>query len=198
VRQLIDAGWTASDEDLAVLLRNALETDDVAELTEALGAGADPNTTYAEERLPALTLARSASAVRILLHAGANPSARSRGGVTALVVATSLDPEITALLLKAGVVVDESYDADGRTALWQAACVGNAGVVSLLLKSGANPHVSVAGLTAAECARGRRKRAEGLSLTPRPASVYKPAFVEDLDRTIALFDEVVGTTKHRD
>lgn len=198
VRQLIDAGWTASDEDLAVLLRNALEADDVAELAEVIEAGANPNTTYAEERLTALMLARSAAAVRILLDAGANPSAKSTGGVTPLAVATSLDPEITALLLKAGVVVDESHDADGRTALWQAACVGNAGAVRLLLNAGANPHMRAAGLTPAECARNRRRaRQEHSSALPGTRG-YKRPFAEDIDRTIALLDEAVASSRRRD
>jgi ankyrin repeat protein len=180
-----------------VLLRNALEADDVAELTEVIETGANPNTTYAEERLPALMFARSAAAVRVLVDAGAKPSVKSTGGVTTLAVATSLDPEITALLLQAGVVVDEPHDADGRTALWQAACVGNAGAVRLLLKAGANPHVRVADLTPAECARNRR-RARQASITPPGAPLYKQPFVEDLDRTIALLDEAVTGSKRRD
>jgi ankyrin repeat protein len=79
-----------------------------------------------------------ADAVRQLLEAGADPSARNESGATALIWAVD-DLDKTRLLLKAGADAN-ARSADGRTPLLSATGrVGSADVVKLLLEHKADP-----------------------------------------------------------
>ncbi len=91
------------------------------------------------------TLYGSATSVRILLDAGADPNAKDDAGATALMWAVD-DVEKTRLLLDRGAAVDARSD-DRRTPLLIAAGIpGSSDVVRLLLDHGANPSVTAPGL----------------------------------------------------
>jgi hypothetical protein len=132
LRQMVRDGWAPSAQERAQLLRKALHEDDVSVIKELLQNGADPNATYYGTNMTPLMIAQSSGAARALLDAGANPSARTERGVTALRQAVHFAPDLTQVLLKAGLPADQQ-DADGS--LLEAACVGNAGAVKLLLWS---------------------------------------------------------------
>ncbi len=154
-----------------------------------LDVGADPNAGYYETHAPALTMVRSAAAARALIEAGASPSVGDDVGGSPLGRAAYLEPEVTRLLLKAGVQVDQPTGTDGRTALWQAACGGNVGVVRLLLDAGANPTLHPGSTSAVECAQSGREYAR-----LRTASVIPgvPPYVEDFDGVIALLKQAIA------
>ncbi|HEY0136700.1 MAG TPA: ankyrin repeat domain-containing protein, partial [Nannocystis sp.] len=94
--------------------------------------------------------------LRMLLAAGANPSAHEQRfiGSTPLHVAARVGSgEIAELLLTAGGAVDERDDL-GRTPLWVAAEQGSARVVELLLRAGATGRTTDhAGVSAYDIAR---------------------------------------------
>src|SRR5262249_35843055 len=97
-------------------------------------------------------------------------------------------PDVTEVLLKAGVAADQQ-DADGRTALLQAACAGNAGVVKLLLNHGANPTRHPAGESALECARQMKGYERQY---PQRLLDSAPAFVKDFDTVIKLLEQALA------
>jgi hypothetical protein len=194
LRQLVRQGWSPSVKERAELLLKALQYDEVDVVKALLESGADPNAAYYETHATPLMMGRSAAAVRVLLEAGADPFAKTVNGVTPLGSAAQLAPEVTELLLKAGVPVDEPSDSDGRTPLWQAACAGNVGVVRLLLSAGADPALRVAGLSAVECARQGREgaRAQGPSIFGD-----KPPFFKNFDGVIALLEQALAKRRPR-
>ena len=107
--------------------------------------------------------------------------------------AVHLAPEVTEVLLKAGVPVD-LVDPEGRTALWYAACNGNAGVVKLLLNAGANPNPRPSGVSALQCAREAAESAR----SQRPVSFGgKPPFVPDFGVVIAALEQGLAKRKQR-
>ena len=76
--------------------------------------------------------------IEFLLDLGADTEAKSLGGWTALMHATSYKNfEVVDLLLKHGAKVDED-DIKGRTALWWAVSEENLDIAKLLLKNGAD------------------------------------------------------------
>ena len=84
--------------------------------------------------------AGAAEAVQVLLDLGAAATATSGGGVTALwYAAASGDPARVAALLAAGGDANETAN-NGRRAVGEAARVGAAGCLRLLLGAGASPH----------------------------------------------------------
>jgi hypothetical protein len=189
LRQLVRDGWSPSAEERAELLRKALQADEVDMLKGLIEIGVDPNGTYYGTNTTPLMMVRSAAAARALLAAGAIPFARNENGLTALGRAAHLAPEVTEVLLKAGVQADQPADSDGRSALWQAACGGNAGVVKLLLDAGADPSHRAGGTSAVECARRGREDARMI----KPSTLdRKPPFVEDFDGVIALLDQALA------
>lgn len=188
LHELVRNGWHPSVEERAELLRRALQHDEVDVVKALLEIGADPNAAYYGTNTPPLMMVRSAAAARVLIEAGAIPFARNDNGGTPLGWAAHLPPEVTEILLKAGVQVDQRTDSDGRTALWQAACGGNVGVVRLLLNAGADPALRPGGISAIECARRRQE-----SFQVRPSVVDRsPAFVQDFDGVIALLEQALA------
>jgi len=185
LEDLVRSGWHPSNEELAEQLTQALRYDDVAVVKGLLRQGADPN---AEAQLPLMN-ARSAEAMQALIDAGANPRYRSNFGMTPLHRAVLLSADAATVILKAGVPPDDPADEDGRTGLWYAACAGNAGVVAVLLRAGANPDVRFSGKSAMACA----KAADGFARTsPRlPRSGPEP-FARDFDGVIALLEQALA------
>jgi hypothetical protein len=189
LRQLVREGWSPSAEERAELLRKALQADEVDVVKGLIEIGADPNGTYHGTNTTPLMMVRSAAAARGLLDAGAIPFARNENGLTPLGRAVHLAPDVTEVLLKAGVQADQPADSDGRTALWQAACGGNAGVVTLLLDAGADPGRRVGDTSAVECARRGKEGAR--SIRPLPIDP-KPPFAQDFDGVIALLEQALA------
>ncbi len=158
-----------------------------------LEIGADPNGDSSDKGAPPLMMVRSAAAARALIEAGAGPFAWPDGGGTSMRMAVYLAPEVTEVLLKAGVPADLT-DSDGRTALWYAACNGNAGVVRLLLNAGADPNSRPSGVSALQCAREAAEHAR----SQRPVSFGgKPPFVRDFDGVIAALEQALAKRKQR-
>ena len=159
-----------------------------------LEIGADPNAAYYGTNTPPLMMVRSASAAGALIEAGAIPFVRNDNGGTPLGWAVHLAPDVTQVLLKAGVQIDQSTDSDGRTALWQAACGGNVGVVKLLLNAGANPTLRPGRTSAIDCARQGKENAR----LRRPSVLdSKPSYLEDFDGAIALLEQAVANRRQR-
>jgi hypothetical protein len=185
LQQLVREGWSPSVEERAELLRKALQHDEVGVVKALIEIGADPNAAYYGTNTPPLMMVRSAAAARVLLGAGAIPFARNDNGGTPLGWAARLAPDVTDVLLKAGVQVDQPADSDGRTPLWQAACEGNVGVVNLLLNAGANPTLRSGGTSAVECARQGQ---ENIRLRSPSVRDSKRPFLEDYDAVISLLE----------
>ena len=193
LRQMMRTGWSPSAQERAELLRKALRDDDVAVIRALLESGADPNGTYYGGNTSPLMMVQSAAAARALLDAGANPSVRAERGVTALMRAVNYAPDLTEVLLKAGIPADQQ-DADGRTALLDAACVGNAGVVKLLLARGADPTRHSATESPLECAR----QMKGYEQTyPQRLLATDPPFIKDFDAVIALLEQALAKRERK-
>jgi len=189
LRQMVRDGWSPSAEERAQLFAKALQYDDVDVVKGLIEIGADPNAVYYGTNTTPLMMVRSAAAASALLEAGANPSARNENGATPLGRAIYLAPDVTEALLKAGAQADQPADWDGRTALWQAACGGNAGVVKLLLDAGADPTRRPGGTSALDCARKSKDDARLV----RPLDLNrKPPFVPDFDRVISLLEQALA------
>lgn len=188
LRQLAREGWAPSVEERAELLWKALQHDEVDVVKGLLEIGADPNAAYYGTNTPPLMVVRSAAAARALLEAGADPFIQNAYGGTALGWSVHLAPDVTEVLLKQGVQVDQPFDSDGRTPLWQAACVGNVGAVTLLLSAGADPALRPASLSSVECARVGRENARWRRLSVLNSN---PLYVEDFDGVIALLEQAL-------
>jgi hypothetical protein len=193
LRQMIRDGWSPSAEERSELLRKALQADDVSVIRVLLENGADPKeANYRTNTMP-LMMVRSAAAARALIEAGANPLALNQIGETALSRAVYLAPDVSELLLNAGVRADQP-DWYGRTPLGQAACGGNAGVVKLLLARGADPTRHPAGESALECAR-QSQGYEGLY--PQRLIDTDPPFIKDFDTVIALLEQALAKRQRK-
>jgi ankyrin repeat protein len=169
-----------------------LQYDEVDVVKSLLELGADPNHAFHGTNTTPLMMVRSGAAAKALIEAGAIVSLRNQNELSALYRAAYLAPDVTEVLLKAGVAVDEPVDSSHVTALWHAACRGNVGVVSLLLAAGANPSVSSNGLSALECAQ--RGKEDARSRRPSPFD-GKPPFVEDFDGVIARLQSALISRK---
>ncbi len=191
VREMVRTGWTPSAQERAELLRKAVQDDDVSVIKALLENGADPNAAYYGTNMTPLMMVRSAAAARALLEAGANPLARTDRGVTPLMRAAHFAPELAEVLLKAGIPGDQ-LDADGRTALLQAACVGNAGVVKLLLARGADPTRHTASESPLACARNSK---DYELLYPQRLIDAASPFIKDFETVIALLEQALA--KHQ-
>lgn len=193
--RLVREGWAPTPEELADLLRKALQGNDVAVIKSLLNLGADPNWNYFDTETPPLRMVRSVEATRLLLEAGADPFKRSIYGGTALGWAARLRSDVAALLLRSGVPVDDPQDEEARTPLWSAACAGNADVVAVLLAAGANPATrNTLGVSARDCAKTNMSTDAGQGLPPW---VRKPLWIPAFDRVITLLDEALSSRVRR-
>ena len=187
---LLRSGWSASGDEGATLLRQAIGRDDVAVARRLIEMGGDldgPGT----NRLPPLLQARSGSMVELLVKAGADPNQRPVDAVAAwtpLMSTSYKDAAVAEALLKAGARVDDSDG--GRTALWYAACAGNWRVVTVLLRAGANAR-GAADMSAVECTRGARQ--DELNRRRTVLDRGRPT-VEDFDQVIALLESAEKRT----
>ena len=192
LQQMVRGGWSPSGEERAELLRKALQHDEIDVVKALLEIGADPNAAYYGTNTPPLMMVRSSAAARALIEAGAVPFARNDNDGTPLGWAVHLGPDVTEVLLKAAVPVDQPTDSDGRTALWQAACAGNVDVVKLLLNAGGNPTLRPGSTSAVDCARQGRENTR----LRRPSVLdRKPLFHEDFDGVIALLEQALAKRK---
>jgi len=192
--QLVRDGRSPSVEERAELLRKALLYDEVDVVKALLEFGADPNGADNGTNTTPLMMVRSAAAARVLIDAGATPFATNDYGGTALGSAVDLPLDVTELLLKEGVPVDAATDSDGRTALWQAACAGNVGVVKLLLEAGANPALGPGHTSAVDCAK-QGKTSREISRRTHPVLVSTPSYRQDFDAVIALLQQALARRK---
>jgi hypothetical protein len=191
LEELIRSGWSASSEEGATFLQQAIERDDLPIARRLIELGCDLDGPP-DNRLPPLLSARSSSMVELLVKAGANPNERSIGGVAArtpLMTTSYKDAAVAEALLKAGARLEDLDD--GRTALWYAACAGNWRVVAVLLGAGANPRGSTA-MSAAECTRQARQSEVGGRRTVLDRG--RPT-VDDFDRVLTLLENAVRRIK---
>jgi len=188
LRQLVMDGHPPTADQRGDWLRVALSADEVDVIKALLDVGAD--SLSGESRTPPLMMVRSGTAARALIDAGADPLLRVAHGATPLGMAAWQRPDVTEVLLKAGVPADLRIDLDGTTALIVAAGNGNIGVVRLLLAAGADPRVRGRNLTALEAALEAQRSAVGRSAAFR--ALLQPRFVEDFDGVIAALKEALA------
>lgn len=179
-------GWSPSNEELAVLLERAVRTDDVPIVQGLLDFGANPNRAP-EDLGPPIWRIRSAAVLRALLAAGADPYTTTSEGLNLLLVGSYLEPEVTALLLRAGLPVNATVDPrTGDTALVSSIRTGNAPAVAILLAAGANPAARERdGRSALELARAIRQSHPG-----PPASGFP--YRQDYAEVVALLERALA------
>ena len=184
LQELIRSGWSGSGEQGATLLQQAIERDDLPIARRLIELGSDLDGP-SSNRLPPLLSARSGAMVELLVKAGADPNERPTGRVAArtpLMATSYKDAAVAEALVKAGARLEDVDE--GRTALWQAACAGNARVVAALLGAGANPRGST-GMSAAECTREARQNEVGRQRTELDRG--RPT-VQDFGQVLALLE----------
>jgi hypothetical protein len=190
LRQLAVDGHRPTADQRGDWLRLALAADEVDVIKALLDMGADSLALSGDSKTPPLMMVRSGAAARALIEAGADPLARMEHGATPLGGAVWQRPDVTEVLLKAGVPADLRIDLDGTTALIVAAANGNIGVVRLLLAAGADPRVRGRGATALEAALDARRSTVGQSAALR--EMFRQGFVEDFDAVIAALREALA------
>jgi len=130
-------------------IMEAVEEGDLGRVKELIASGAEVNyATPLYEVTPLMTAVyhKKRGLVRILLEAGADPSALTRAGYSEyedsplLLAVKGGCPEIISMLISAGVDVNYRYSR-GRTALLYSLSYGRPQVVKILLKSGADSKV---------------------------------------------------------
>jgi uncharacterized protein DUF6438/ankyrin repeat protein len=182
--ELRQSGWSASGDEGAALLREAIGRGEVAIARTLIEMGADLNGPK-DDRLPPLIFAGSAAMVDLLVEAGADPNERPVGRVAArtpLMSAVYKDAAVAEALLAAGARLE---DLDGgRSALWYAACAGNWRLVTVLLRAGANARGS-AEISAIDCTR--RARADETNRRRTVLDRGQPT-ADDFDKVIALLE----------
>ncbi|WP_308910726.1 ankyrin repeat domain-containing protein [Pseudokordiimonas caeni] len=142
-------------------LLKAVESNDIAKLTELLNKGVSPNTRQRTSGQPAILIAaRKGNMVimKMLLDHQANPDMTDRGGSeTALMVrATTGDAEGIKMLLDAGADINRT-DASLETALTKAVRNRQFRAAQILIANNANPNVQdVTGKSALDYAKERR------------------------------------------
>jgi hypothetical protein len=181
VRERFSSGLRPSETEAFAMMSEALTYDDVDVIQALVDNGVDPNGSPSGS--PLLLDARSVSAARVLLAAGADLG-RLRSRSQGLLQKFSYMQADLAEILIAGVTkVDAPLNKDGRTALWAAACNGNIGVVNLLLAAGANPAARGNNKSAIECAV--EQKAEEQRFPPFGRLPY----VRDFDAVVAVMQQ---------
>jgi len=132
---------------------------------------------------------------QLLIDAGANQNAVSGIAWTPLASSVYLAPDVAQVLLRAGAHADGPADRTGRTALWYAACKGNADLVAILLAAGADPTLRASGPSALDCTREAREsdRLRKRLSEPDP----KTRYVTDFDRAILLLEQALAKREGR-
>lgn len=160
----------------------AVENRDGAKATEALKD--DPafvntrNPDTGETALIIVTKRRDISWLRFLLGKGADPSAADRQGVTPLMHSALLNfTDGADELLKMKAPIDQT-NRRGETALILAVQAKNSGMVSLLVRRGANPDKAdhIAGMSARDYARRDDRSGQLLALLSAKADAPKREF----------------------
>lgn len=125
-------------DELNEMLLNAVWYNENKKIERFLNAGANANYDKHRRLTPLISavLRQNGPAVKVLLQAGANVNAATPSGATALHYAEN-ESILRALLDQNGVNIN-SRDRRGTTALMSAASKGNARVVDILLKAGAD------------------------------------------------------------
>jgi hypothetical protein len=184
LEELVRSGWSASSEEGAKFLEQAIERDDIPIARRMIELGANLGGPR-RNPLPSLSSARSGSMVDLLVKAGADPNERPIGRVPAwppLMGTSYKEAGVAEALLRAGARLEDLYD--GRSALWYVACAGNWRVVTVLLRAGANARAA-ADMSAVECTR--RARQDELN-QPRTVLDRGRRTVQDFDQVIALLE----------
>ena len=182
--ELAGSGWSASSDEGATLLQEAIRRDDVVIARALIEMGGDLDGPLTN-RLPPLLQAHSGSMVDLLVKAGADPNERPVGRVAArtpLMSAYYGDAGVTEALLKAGARLEDLDD--GRTALWYAACFGNWRVVTVLLRAGANAR-GLGTFQLSQCTR--RARQDEMNRRRTVLDRGRPT-VGDFNQVIALLE----------
>jgi hypothetical protein len=107
LEELVRSGWSASGDEGATFLQQAIEHDDLAIARRLIELGSDPGGPAAN-RLPPLAEVRSGAMVALLVAAGADPNEAPIGRVTAmtpLMMAAYRSADVAEALLKAGARV---------------------------------------------------------------------------------------------
>jgi excisionase family DNA binding protein len=196
----------AKHDDLAAALQKSLQQaadkGDANLLLAAIAKGADPNARTENHWTPLMlaTIKGHTDIVRQLLDKGANVNAQNNKGWTALMFAVSMgDADTMRLLLKAKRIDANLTDAEGKTALMQAASENNLDSARILLAHKVDASVADrAGETALTIA-ARRNYTDIIELLKQPAAndessashgSRKPeSFDEAFIKTESLFNE---------
>ncbi|MCA9564151.1 MAG: ankyrin repeat domain-containing protein, partial [Myxococcales bacterium] len=127
--------------ELGAALVEAARNDRTDVITDLLAEGApiDAGTERDESALIAATKAGSRATQELLLKAGADPNSADKSGMSALLWASELRPELALTLIDAGADL-ELRDSYGNTALIRAAMRRHRQLVGTLLDRGAKPH----------------------------------------------------------
>ena len=102
-----------------------------------IAAGADPNGARSDGRTPLMVGARSPEVTDALLRAGADPNQSMISGWTPLMSAARSSAQSVRRLLEAGAAVDAAMHSSREQAVHQAARVGRADVLEVLIGAGA-------------------------------------------------------------
>ncbi|MGI8654367.1 MAG: ankyrin repeat domain-containing protein [Pyrinomonadaceae bacterium] len=193
----------AKHDDLAAALQKSLQQaadkGDANLLLAAIAKGADPNARTENHWTPLMlaTIKGHTEIVRQLLDKGANVNAQNNKGWTALMFAVSMgDADTMRVLLKAKRIDANLTDAEGKTALMQAASENNLDSARILLAHKVDANVADrAGETALTIA-ARRNYTDIIELLKQPIANNESSASDAHDsRKPESFDEAFIKTE---